>query len=408
VFGLYNGHFPLMRSFAHFLASTRMRASARFPMSGFPTSADFLRPPCFPVSARLLATAFGAALVITAVAPDVGPPTASAVGVPHAEPGLSSGSPAAALTLAFAGDVHFEQQLAPLLRRPDTALASLRPYLASTDLAMVNLETAITERGTAQPKQYRFRAPATALRALAGAGVDVVTMANNHGVDYGTTGLADTLAARRTSPVRIVGIGSNAADAYAPAVFTVRGRRVAVLGASQLGDWTLQNFSAAGTRAGIASARPLDQLTAAVRAARQRADVVVVYLHWGNEREACPDGNQRSAATALATAGADVVIGSHAHQVQGAGWLGRAYVAYGMGNFVWYSHASEATTNTGVLTLTLVGRQVTRSRWTPLRVSVSGVPTAPPATVGRAIVGTYERARSCAGLSARPPVPQSS
>lgn len=307
------------------------------------------------------------------------------------------------ITLAFGGDVHFEGHVAALLRSPETSLASLRPYFEPADIAMVNLETAITQRGTPAPKEYTFRTSPRALVALRNAGVDVVTMANNHAVDFGPDGLTDTLAARRASSLRVIGIGRNSTDAYTPAVFQVRGREVAVLAASQIGDWTWQQWSATRTRPGIASARPLNRLLTAVRTARARADVVVVYLHWGTERMACPDGAQQEAARALTAAGADVVVGAHAHVVQGAGWNGRGYVAFGLGNFVWYSRASEASVSTGVLTLTVDGRRVTRARWTPLRVGPTGVPAAPTAATARRMLATYDAARRCAGLAAAPP-----
>lgn len=340
------------------------------------------------------AAALAAALAAVGSLPAAAAPLPAAVPRPVAE---------APLTMAFAGDVHFEAHVAALLRRPGTALTSLRPHLATADLAMVNLETAITTRGTPAPKQYRFRAPATALSALAGAGVDVVTMANNHAVDFGPVGLTDTLAARKAGPVRVVGIGANAAQAYAPAVLTVRGRRVAFLGASQIGDWTLRQWGATSARPGIAGARPLDRLVTAVKEARAQADVVVVYLHWGTERLTCPDAAQRAAAAALAAAGADVIVGAHAHRLQGAGWLGRSFVAYGLGNFVWYNRSSEASTTTGVLTLTLHGRRVTRSRWTPLRIGATGVPTAPPKATADRLNRAFQSTRGCTGLSPQPP-----
>ena len=311
--------------------------------------------------------------------------------------GGAAGGP---ITLAFGGDVHFEAHLAPLLRHPDDALAALRPYLATADVAMVNLETSITARGTAQPKEFRFRTSPTALRALSAAGVDVVTMANNHAVDYGPVGLADTLAARRSSPIPIVGIGANEADAYAPAVFTVKGRRIAVLGASQLMDWTLSHFAATSRTPGIAGAQPIDRLVRAVRAARAQADVVVVYLHWGTERMTCPQASQREAAAALAAAGADVVVGAHPHVTQGAGRLGNAFVDYSLGNFVWYSRGSEAAISTGVLTLTLDGRRVTTSTWTPLRIGADGVPRRPAAATSARMLTSWQQSRTCTALKA--------
>ena len=122
--------------------------------------------------------------------------------------------PRRAVTLAFAGDMHFELHLAALLEHPDGALGPIARTLADADLTMVNLESAIAERGTPEAKEleipsqrYHFRTSAAALDVLEAAGVDVVTMANNHGADYGPVGLEDTFKAIRTSPIPVVGIG---------------------------------------------------------------------------------------------------------------------------------------------------------------------------------------------------------
>jgi poly-gamma-glutamate synthesis protein (capsule biosynthesis protein) len=307
------------------------------------------------------------------------------------------------LRLAFGGDVHFAAQVARLLDDPDRGLAELRPYLASADLAMVNLETSITTRGTPAPKQFHFRAPPTALRAVAAAGVDAVTMANNHAVDFGSVGLTDTLAAQRGSPIPVVGIGRDDAQAYAPAYLRAAGRAVAVLAATQVPDWTLANWSATADRPGVASAATPARLAAAVRAARAHADVVVVYLHWGTDYTDCPNPLQRSTARALAAAGADVVLGAHAHRVQGAGWLGRTYVDYGLGNFVWWRRNSEADARSGVLTLTLQGRRVRSAAWTPMVVSADGLPRVPDDAGSARLLRLWNQARACTGLSAAAP-----
>ena len=117
--------------------------------------------------------------------------------------------PDRSVTLAFAGDVHFEGILrGKLAADPAAVLAPIAPILRRADIAMVNLETAITQRGTPQAKIYTFRAPPTALDALAAAGVDVANEANNHGIDFGPVGLIDTLAARAQSKrVAVIGIG---------------------------------------------------------------------------------------------------------------------------------------------------------------------------------------------------------
>ena len=143
------------------------------------------------------------------------------------------------MTLAFGGDVHFEGVVRPRLADPATALAPIQPVLAGADLAVVNLETAVTDRGTPAPKQYLFRAPATAFPALRAGGVTVATMANNHGMDYGVVGLADSLAAAAAAGFPVIGIGTDAAAAYAPYLTTIKGQRIAVLAATQVLDENL-------------------------------------------------------------------------------------------------------------------------------------------------------------------------
>jgi poly-gamma-glutamate synthesis protein (capsule biosynthesis protein) len=338
--------------------------------------------------------------------------SASAVGAPSATTGpTTTATPdPAVLTMAFGGDVHFEDYLQPLARDPG-GLAELQTTLGAADLSMVNLETAITERGTRIGKEFHFRAPASALETVAGAGVDVVTMANNHGVDFGPVGLKDTLAAKRASPIPVVGIGADADEALAPATLEAKGLKVAVFGASQVYEMTLASYSADLDSGGIASASPLTMLRTAVVRAAKAHDLVVVYLHWGFDYQSCPDGQSVSTAQALAGAGADIIVGGHSHRVNGAGWLGRAYVDYGLGNFVWW-RSREPDARTGVLTLsvdvaaakgTRTERSVVRdARWTAMLVGTDGIPRVPSRSDARRLHRLWEQARSCAGLTAEP------
>ena len=104
----------------------------------------------------------------------------------------------------------------------------------------------------------------------------------------------------------------------------------------------------------------------------QFAKTVIVFMHWGTEGEVCPDRNQVSLAPKLAAAGASIIIGSHAHMLQGSGWLGHTFVAYGMGNFLWWEHSYS--TATGILALTLHPRAPLTARFIPAAVSRTGQP----------------------------------
>ena len=315
------------------------------------------------------------------------------------------------LTMAFAGDVHFEEYLAPLARDPH-GLAELRSTLGAADLAMVNLETAITGRGTRIGKEFHFRAPAAALETVAGAGVDAVSMANNHGVDYGPVGLGDTLAARKDSPIPVVGIGADEDEAFAPAVLRAKGLQVAVFGADQVVEMTLARFSAGPGKPGVASSSPVTRLRAAVERAAGRYDVVVVFLHWGTDYQQCPDQLSVQTARALEAAGADIIVGGHSHRVNGAGWLGGAYVDYGLGNFVWW-RSHEPDSRSGVLTLSVdvdaargtrrtTSPVVRQAVWTPMLIGRDGIPREPGGRDARRLHRLWEQARSCTGLAATP------
>jgi poly-gamma-glutamate synthesis protein (capsule biosynthesis protein) len=305
-----------------------------------------------------------------------------------------------AVKFAFGGDVHFEGALrAQLDADPASVLAPIAPVLSQADVAVVNLETAITERGTPEEKAFVFRAPASALTALAAAGVDAASMANNHGRDYGAVGFEDSLAAKAsTTTPTVIGIGANATEAYAPYRVEVKGQRIAVITATQvLDNHLISTWTATDSQGGLASAKEVDRLVSAVTEARADTDTLVVYVHWGVEGQTCPSSNQQTLAQQLVDAGADIVVGSHAHRVQGGGRLGAALVDYGLGNFVWYNESGESGT-TGVLQVTATGRDIDAYSWVPAVIS-GGRPTPLTGAPADAAVAAWDGLRACAGLA---------
>jgi poly-gamma-glutamate synthesis protein (capsule biosynthesis protein) len=253
------------------------------------------------------------------------------------------------VTLAFAGDVHFAGRVARLLKDPADAFGPVASVLGSADFTAVNLETAVTRHGRTQPKTYHFATTPRAFTALRDAGVDLVTIANNHILDYGRIGLANTLAAARAARFSFVGAGVDAAAAWAPHVTTIDGTKIAIVGVSQVAELA-SSWVATAHRPGEANSIDLGRTLAAVRAAKRLARIVIVFMHWGTEGMACPDPNQLWLAPKLAAAGASIIVGAHAHVLQGSGWLGHTFVAYGLGNFLWWERSFSSAT--GVLKLT--------------------------------------------------------
>ena len=316
------------------------------------------------------------------------------------------------VTLAFAGDVHFEGRVAALLDRPGTTIGPISAALRTADVAVVNLESALTTGGSRAKKElehptrrYWFRSPPSALGVLQRSGVDVVSMANNHGADYGAAGLRDSLRTDRSSPVDLIGVGRGPEQAFRPYTTSVNGVEVAVLAAdASFLESNAPIWDAQPGRYGLA--RDSTRLLAAVRAANARSDVVAVYLHWGAEGRGCPTSGQRSLARSLSAAGADVIVGAHAHVLLGAGMLGDTYVSYGLGNFLWYN---AGQTDTGVLRLQIVDGRVARDDWVPAEIRPTGAGRPRPLTgsEGRNAIRDWRALRGCTDLAPGPSEPPS-
>ncbi|MFF7589280.1 CapA family protein [Kitasatospora purpeofusca] len=361
-----------------------------------------------PDPAAVKASRSAKAAADAAAAAKAPPDAADGSGAPGDQAASDSAAPRpdGSITVAFAGDVHFEGRTEERLsvQPPETALGPISKSLAAADLSVLNLETAITGRGAPEAKTYTFRTSPKALTALKDSGVDVVSLANNHAVDFGADGLADTLAAKASSPLPIVGLGRNSQEAYAPYVTTVRGVKVAVVAASQVEDLTNQKWRAGANKPGIASALDQAAIVKAVEEAKKQAPVVLVYLHWGDEGKACPTAAQTAVAKKLATAGATAVVGTHAHTMVGSGMLGSTYIGYGFGNFLWYGTSNYANSNeTGVTTLTLgPNGKVLGEAFAPATIDDKGVPVPQTGAAATAALKRRDGLRGCTGLA---PVP---
>lgn len=274
------------------------------------------------------------------------------------------------LVLAAVGDVTFGDgvRTAIELKGARYPWLSVAPMLRSADLALANLEGAVSTRGTPVPgKQYTFRGPPRALAAAGSfAGLDAVSVANNHSLDYGRTAFLDTLRNARRFGIAPFGGGVDLDAARSPAILVAGNLRVALLGFS---DVRPLGFDAGPGTSGTAPAFP-EVVAPAVRAARARADVVVVYFHWGVERATVPNARQRALASTAFGAGATVVLGAHPHVLQPIAKSGSRLVAWSLGNFVFAAN-STGTERTGILRLRLGARGVLG--WSFRRARIHGV-----------------------------------
>jgi poly-gamma-glutamate synthesis protein (capsule biosynthesis protein) len=215
----------------------------------------------------------------------------------------------------------------------------LTPLLKGGDLTMGNLEAPLSRRGKEfTDKRFRFRVSPAAATSLKAAGFSLVTLANNHTMDFGAVALLDTLTALAQQDIGAVGAGPDLASARRPFNTTVKGTRLAFL-AYSLTQPT--EFFATPKGPGTAPAIPRF-FDADIRAARTQADHVIVSFHWGQEGSQLPTAIQRSYARRAIDAGAEVVIGHHPHVLQGMESYGSGVILYSLGNFVFGSRSRTA------------------------------------------------------------------
>ncbi|MEK0312860.1 CapA family protein [Cohnella sp. 56] len=271
-------------------------------------------------------------------------------------PGASDGAgqPGGTVTLAFVGDILPASGVGKLMEQHgvDYPFKLAKPILEAADIAAGNLEAPITERGTpAENKTYVFKGKPAYLAGLKNAGLDVVGLANNHTLDQGWEGLSDTMDALDDIKLKHMGSGADDKEAFAPVYMEHGGINVAYIAVSNVvpeGSW-----KAGPNHPGVAETYDTTRAVAAVKEARKLADIVVVMVHWGNERADTPKKAQFDVGHTLIDAGADLIIGSHPHVLQGFEAYKGKWIAYSLGNFVFTTREGYSKTqDTGILTAT--------------------------------------------------------
>jgi len=198
----------------------------------------------------------------------------------------------------------------------------------------------------------------------------------------------------------IVACEQNPSGGYGIAQVATTGRRVFWV-TNIGGNFTdYQLWTATATQGGLASAKRVDRLVAEVRKAKAAGQVPIVFLHWGTERQTCPNPQQVQLGQTLRDAGAAAVIGGHAHRVLSGGYLGDAYVDYGLGNFGFYA-AGGAASKTGVLTLTFDKGKVVKDVWAP-GVIVNRSPQPLSGEAAASALAEWNALRSCTNLTPTP------
>jgi poly-gamma-glutamate capsule biosynthesis protein CapA/YwtB (metallophosphatase superfamily) len=239
------------------------------------------------------------------------------------------------VTFLAMGDIMLGRHIAKVMKKngPDFPFQAIAPTLRAGDIVFGNLEAVIAsdkDKLAYPDKPYSFHAAANAAPALQRAGFTILTLANNHAMDYGAAPLARTRRLLGEQGIVTFGSGTNISEARSPAIVTKKGLRFGFLG---YGTAHARSVYATGKKAGIAPIRP-DDIQQDIKTLRKQVDVLIVSLHWGIEYERRPLKQQRVLAHRIIDWGADMIIGHHPHVTQGVELYKGRIIAYSLGNFI--------------------------------------------------------------------------
>jgi poly-gamma-glutamate synthesis protein (capsule biosynthesis protein) len=277
------------------------------------------------------------------------------------------------LVIHGTGDVSLDPGYIPAFRSNGYgwAWSGLGGLFLRDDLTVINLECPATEMSAPVAKQFVFRCDPAALPVAKRFGVDVANQSNNHAYDQGPDGLLDSLRQIRRAGLVPVGAGANDEQALRPAIFDVKGWRVAVVGIDEVID---PEYQVAGPdKPGTAAGHDFSLALQAIRNAASRSDLVVVMIHWGVELDTQPRGYQVEEARRMIDAGADVVFGGHSHRLQPMETYRGRPIFYSLGNFVW-PHLSQEGSTSGVAQVTVNPQGRFRARLLPAYIASDGHP----------------------------------
>jgi len=240
------------------------------------------------------------------------------------------------------GDVMLGRGVAEVHRlgsaAPAQPFAAVVAWLRAADVTLGNLECVVGASGSARPGPYRLLAPPSTAAVLREAGFDIMGLANNHSLDLGPSGLAETVSRLEAAGISTFGVGRHAGAAAEPLVREVDGLRLAFMAFNSVLDPLATREAYSGWTWARWDRR---EATSAIAAARAHVDAVIVSIHWGYEYELRVDPAQREVARAMMDAGADLVIGHHPHVVQMTGVYHGRFVAYSLGNFIFDQQQGE-------------------------------------------------------------------
>jgi poly-gamma-glutamate capsule biosynthesis protein CapA/YwtB (metallophosphatase superfamily) len=269
--------------------------------------------------------------------------------------------------LIFLGDTMMTGNVAKAMdaKGNDYPLSQFMPILKKSDFVIANLETAVGTSGILEEKSYAFQTDSAQLSLFDPLREKLLfSLANNHGMD---ADLSETMRELDRLDYNYIGVGNNREEAFQPYVKTINGVSMAVIAASRVIPFT--RWTAGENKSGMASAYVDEPLLRVVQEWKKQVDYVIVYFHWGEELADQPNQVQLDLEEKVIEAGANLVIGSHPHVLQGIRWNDKKQLTvYSMGNFVFTTSTTPKANDTMALEIHLSKEKIEHVQVWPAQV----------------------------------------
>jgi len=273
-------------------------------------------------------------------------------------------------TLLFTGDIMLDRGVEDYINREGKGdykfpFLKIADYLQKADILVGNLEGPISDKGVKAGSIYSFRMDPKAIGGLTYAGFDILSLSNNHMLDYTKEALTNTLSRLEEAKIDHTGGGLNQDEAYSPVIKELNGTKIAFLSYTNLGS---PNWAAGTTTAGIAWLTE-EKLEQGIESAKEKADIVIVSFHIGEEYKAEPDTAQKHFSQLAIDYGADAVISHHPHVVQKQEIYKGKHIFYSLGNFVFDQGFSKETMEGQIVKISIKEGEI--QEVTPIKIKMN-------------------------------------
>ena len=274
-------------------------------------------------------------------------------------------------TLRFGGDVMMTSYFANYIASNgvDYMWEDVSNLIKSADYSIFNLETSVSDRGNdTKPSGYGFRSEPYTLEGLQNTGIDMVNLANNHVLDYGSDAFLDTLDNIKKYNIEYIGAGRNYSEASEIKYETINNIKFSFIGITSILGY--QNWKATESKEGVfyLTSEDYENIFNKIKEASENSDYMVVFTHWDREYYNAPTNETIDIAHKLIDNGADIVIGTHPHVLQGVEYYNNGIIYYSLGNFNFLIKNDNAS-ESGLFELNLDSSGIESSKIYPIKIN---------------------------------------